>query len=338
MNRRTFTGGLALVLLAAVAPLWAAASLNGAGASFPYPLYSKWFDVYQKKTGVKINYQSIGSGGGIKQLKEKTVDFGASDAPLSAEEEKGMPGAVVHIPMAGGAVAVILNVKGVTKPIHLDSASLAGIFLGKITDWNDKTIAGCNPGVTLPAQKITVVHRSDGSGTTYIFTDYVEDISAEWKTNVGKGKSVKWPCGVGAKGNEGVAQMVKETPGAIGYAELAYSVQNKLVFATLKNRAGQWVAPSLKSTTAAIDAAAKTLKANIKASVVNQPGAASYPIVGVTYILAYTNQADKEKGAALKALLNWANTSGQEYCDDLLYAALPAALVAQNKDAIASIK
>lgn len=313
------------------------ADLNGAGATFPNPLYQKWASEYNKGAGVQINYQSVGSGAGIKQLKEKTVDFGGSDAPLSDEEAKGMPGTVLHVPTVAGAVSVIYNLPGVEKGLKLSPRVLQGIYLGFITNWNDPRIKE-ESGVALPARKITVVHRSDGSGTSYIFTDYLCSISPDWKQKVGKGKSVNWPVGVGGKGNEGVSQTVKQTEGSIGYCELQYCIANKLKSASLKNKSGAWVTPTLASTTAAVAAGTSTLKSNIRASLVNQSGAKVYPIVGVTYLMVYQNQADHAKGGKLVAFLKWANSKGQSFAEGLNYAKLPEALVSYNTATIGKIK
>src|SRR4051812_41398729 len=301
------------MVVATVGPA-AAQDLTGAGATFPYPLYSKWFDAYAQKTGVKINYQSIGSGGGIRQLSEQTVDFGATDAPMSdAELAKAKGGPVLHIPTVLGAVVIIYNVPGLAQPLKLTGEAIAAIYQGQITRWNDARIATLNPGITLPATDILVVHRSDGSGTSYVFTDYLAKVSPAWATKPGKGKEVQWPVGLGAKGNEGVAGQVKQTPGAIGYAELAYATQNKLATATLKNASGEFVAPSIASVTAAAAAAAGSLPAttDYRVSIVNAKGAGAYPISSFTWILAYSKQADGAKGKKLTDFLRWALTDGQ---------------------------
>ena len=257
------------------------ADLTGAGATFPYPLYSKWFDAYATKSGVKINYQSIGSGGGIRQLSEQTVDFGASDAPMSdAEMAKAKGGPVLHIPTALGAVVMVYNLPDLGAPLKLTGDVIAAIFQGQITKWNDPRIAALNPGAKLPATDILVVHRSDGSGTSYVFTDYLASVSPAWATKPGKGKEVQWPVGLGAKGNEGVAGQVKQTPGAIGYVELAYATQNRMSMASVKNAAGEFVAPSIASVTAAAAGAAGKLPptTDYRVSIVNAPGAGVYPI------------------------------------------------------------
>jgi phosphate transport system substrate-binding protein len=301
--------------------------LTGAGATFPYPLYSKWFSTYANLTSIKINYQPIGSGGGIRQLSEGTVDFGASDGPMSDEEmAKAKGGPVLHIPTTLGADVVTYNLSGVTTPLKVTPDIIAAIFMGRVKKWNDSRITSLNPGVSLPNQDILVVHRSDGSGTTYIFTDYLSAAVPAWKTSVGKGKEVKWPVGLGAKGNEGVAGQVKQTPGTIGYIELAYAKQNNLPIAAVRNKAGQFVTASVAAVTAAAAAAAKALPANtdFRISIVDGPGADSYPISSFTWILAYQHQTDAVKGKKLVDFLNWALTDGQTLATPLDYAPLPA--------------
>ena len=305
------------------------ADLTGAGATFPYPLYSKWFDAYATKSGVKINYQSIGSGGGIRQLSEQTVDFGATDAPMSdAELAKAKGGPVLHIPTALGAVVVIYNVPELTAPLKLTGEVVAAIFQGQITKWNDARIASLNAGAKLPATDILVVHRSDGSGTSYVFTDYLANVSTAWATKPGKGKEVQWPVGLGAKGNEGVAGQVKQTPGALGYAELAYATQNKLSTATLANSNGEYVAPTIASVTAAAAGAASALPANTdyRVSIVNAKGAGVYPISSFTWLLVYAKQTDPAKAKKLTDFLRWALSEGQGMEEALDYAPLPQAM------------
>lgn len=313
------------------------ATLTGAGATFPYPLYSKWFDAYGAATGVRINYQSIGSGAGIQQLKARTVDFGASDAPLSDEEMMSMPSKVVHIPTVAGAVVLTYNVKGVGKGLRLTPEVISGIYLGRIRRWDDPAIKAANPTLNLPAQTIFVAHRSDGSGTSFIFTNYLAAVSSEWKSRVGAGKSVNWPVGVGGKGNEGVAGIVKNTPGAIGYVELAYAVQNDLPYADVKNRAGQFVTPSIESTSAAADGAADAIKKDIRALIVNSPERDAYPIAGFTYVLLYKDQSDAAKAKALVEFLRWAIHDGQEMARPLLYAPLPTSVVAVNDNTLRNV-
>jgi phosphate transport system substrate-binding protein len=283
------------------------------------------------KTGVKINYQSIGSGGGIKQLSEQTVDFGASDAPMSdGDMAKAKGGAIYHIPTVVGVVAIAYNLPGVA-PLKLSGPVLAEIYLGKITKWNDARIAGLNPGITLPATDILVVHRSDGSGTTYIFSDYLASVSPAWQSAPGKGKELQWPVGLGAKGNEGVAGQIKQTPNSIGYVELAYVTQNKLSAAEVQNAAGRFVAPTAASATAAADAAVATLPANTdyRVSIVNSGGADTYPITSFTWLLVYKNMPDATKAKKLGEFIKWSLTDGQKEAPSLDYAPLPAALAAR---------
>jgi phosphate transport system substrate-binding protein len=314
--------------------------LTGAGATFPYPIYSKWFSDYATATGVKINYQSIGSGGGIRQLSEGTVDFGASDSPMSDDEmSKAKGGPILHIPTVLGADVITYNLPGVTAGLKLTSAVIADIFMGRVKKWNDTRIATLNTGVSLPNQDILVVHRSDGSGTTYIFTDYLSTAVPAWKTRVGKGKEVKWPVGLGAKGNEGVAGQVKQTPGSIGYVELAYATQNNLPVAAIRNKAGQFVAASVPAVTAAAAGAAKALPANTdyRISIVDAPGADSYPISSFTWILVYQHQTDAVKGKKLVDFLNWALTEGEKSAVTLDYAPLPAEMATTVKARLGTI-
>lgn len=320
---------------AAITP---ARELTGAGATFPYPLYSKWFDVYSQKTGIKINYQSIGSGGGIRQLIEGTVDFAGSDATMTEEQIKQAGGGdVLHIPTVMGAVVVIYNVEGVETGLRLTPEALSGIFLGEIKKWNDPRITANNGGIKLPDAPIAVVHRSDGSGTTSIFTDYLSSVSANWKSKVGKGTSVNWPVGLGAKGNEGVAGQVKQTPGSVGYVELAYAIQNRLTYASLENQAGKFVEASIDSTTAAAAGAAPTMPDNLRVSLVNAPGEDSYPIAGFTWLLVHREQRDGPKGKALADMVWWGIHDGQRYASDLLYAPLPPEVVAKAEKMVKSM-
>ena len=315
--------------------------LNGAGATFPYPIYSKWFSEYASKTGVKINYQSIGSGGGIRQLSEGTVDFGASDAPMTdAEMAKAKGGPILHFPTVLGAVAVTYNVPDVGAPLKLSGDVLADVFLGKITKWNDARVAALNPGAKLPAKDILVVHRSDGSGTSFIFTDYLSAVSPAWAKSPGKGKEVQWPVGLGGKGNEGVAGQVKQTPGTIGYVELAYAKQNKLPVAEIRNAAGQFVAPSIDGATAAAAGAVEKLGANTdyRVSIVNAPGATAYPISSFTWLLVYQNQKDATKGKKLVDYIHWMLTEGEKEAAALDYAPLPQAMVTQLDQRLSTIK
>jgi phosphate transport system substrate-binding protein len=312
--------------------------INGAGATFPYPIYSKWFDEYAKvDPSVRFNYQSIGSGGGQKQITARTVDFGASDGPMSDENLTKAPGKILHIPTVAGAVVITYNLPDSPK-LKLDGPTLAGIFLGNVTKWNDPRIAALNPDVKLPATDIVVVHRSDGSGTSFIFTDYLSSVSPVWLDSVGKGTSVKWPTGIGlgAKGNEGVAGQVKQLPGAIGYVELIYANQNKLPFADLKNAAGNFIAPSLDSVTAAL--ATAKIPDDFRFSMVNAPGDQAYPISGTTWLLVYEKQTNADKGKKLVEFLNWALTKGETVAPSLDYAPLPAAVQQRVLERIKTIK
>jgi len=316
------------------------ADLTGAGATFPYPIYSKWFSDYANATGIKINYQSIGSGGGVRQISEQTVDFGASDGPMSNEElAKAKGGPILHIPTVLGADVITYNVPGVNAVLKLTPSVIADIFMGRIKKWNDTRLASLNPGVSLPNQDILVVHRSDGSGTTYIFTDYLDKVSPAWHSGVGKGKEVKWPVGLGGKGNEGVSGQVKQTPGAVGYVELAYAKQNNLPAALVRNKAGQYVAASVPAVTAAAAGVAQSLPPNTdyRISIVDAPGAQSYPISSFTWLLVYQHQKDAVKGKKLVDFLNWAMTEGEKSAPTLDYAPLPAEMVTTVKAKIATI-
>jgi phosphate transport system substrate-binding protein len=301
--------------------------INGAGATFPQPIYTKWFDEYAKvDPSVRFNYQGIGSGGGQKQILSETVDFGASDGPMSAENIAKAPRTLWHIPTVAGAVVVSYNLPG-DPAIRLDGPVLAGIFLGQITKWNDPAIASQNPGLTLPDQDILVVHRSDGSGTSYIFTDYLSSVSPEWKSKVGKNTAVQWPTGLGGKGNAGVAGQIKQSTGAIGYVELAYAKQNHLPFAEMKNASGKYVRATIGSVVAAL--ASAKIPEDFRFSMVNSGGAEAYPIAGATWLLVYQQQKDPAKGRKLVDFLSWAFTSGQKMAADLDYAPLPAAVRAR---------
>ena len=314
--------------------------LAGAGATFPYPLYSKWFADYAASSGLKINYQSIGSGGGIRQLSEGTVDFGASDTPMKDEEIAKAKGPIMHFPTVLGAVAVTYNLPGVARGLELSGPVLADIFAGRITKWNDAKIASLNPGVKLPATDVLVVHRSEGSGTSFVFTDYLSTVSPAWSSGPGRGKEVSWPVGLGGKGNDGVAGQVKQTPGAVGYVELAYAKQNNLPFASIKNAAGNFVAPSPEGMTAAAAGVADKLPANTdyRLSIVNAAGANAYPISSFTWILVYQQQADSVKGRKLKDFMKWALTEGEKQASALDYAPLPASMGSRLVARIDSIK
>src|SRR5215203_1959335 len=313
-------------------------TLQGAGATFPNPLYQKWLSEYGKLyPNVRLDYQSIGSGGGIKQLKEQTVDFGASDAPMKDEDLKSAPGEVLHIPTVLGAVVITYNLQGVAEKLRFSPEVLADIFLGKIKVWNDAKIAADNPGVKLPANDITVVHRSDGSGTSAVFTDYLSKVSPEWKEKVGSGTSPSWPTGIGGKGNEGVTGQVKNTPNTIGYVELAYAAKNKLPVAQIKNAEGSFVEPSIDAVAAAAAASAANMPDDLRISITNAPGAQAYPISSYTYILVYKNQKDAAKGKALLDFLWWGIHDGEGFGKDLQYAPLPDDIVKRAEAKINSI-
>ena len=313
-------------------------SLQGAGASFPNPLYQKWLSEYGKQhANIRIDYQSIGSGGGIKQLKEQTVDFGASDAPMKDEDLKSAPGEVLHIPTVLGAVVMTYNLEGVSQPLRFSPEVIADIFLGKIKKWNDPKIVADNPGVTLPANDVTVVHRSDSSGTSAVFTDYLSKVSPEWKEKVGAGTSPSWPIGLGGKGNEGVTGQVKNTPNTIGYVELAYAVQNKLPVAQVKNASGSFVEPSIDAVTAAASASAGSTPDDLRVSITNAAGAQAYPISSYTYILVYKEQKNANKGKALVDFLWWGIHDGEQFAKDLQYAPLPEDIVKRAEAKINSI-
>jgi len=305
--------------------------LNGAGATFPYVIYSKWFDVYHQKTGFEFNYQSIGSGGGIKQVIEGTVDFGATDGPMSAEQldeaKKKQGTEVLHIPTVMGAVVVTYNLPSAGVGLKLTPDAVAGIFLGEITRWNDQRIASVNAGKELPDMSIIVAHRSDGSGTTYIFTDYLTKVSQTWEQKAGRGTSVNWPVGLGGKGNEGVAGLVKQSEGAIGYVELAYAVKNNLPYAWIKNKAGNFVEPTFESVSAAAAGASKNMPEDLRVSITNPDGKNSYAISGFTWLLIYKKMKDGAKAKAMVDFLKWAMDKGQSYAKELYYAPLPKEVV-----------
>src|SRR5689334_5749703 len=298
-------------------------SLTGAGATFPNPIYTKWFDAYNKKTGVQINYQSIGSGGGIRQVLEGTVDFGATDGPMTDEQLSQAKIPILHLPTVLGAVVPTYNLAGVDK-LRFGPDALAGIYLGKITHWNDPAIAADNPGVKLPAAPIVPIHRSDGSGTTYIFTDYLSKVSPAWQQAAGKGTSVNWPVGLGGKGNEGVAGLVKQTPNAIGYVELIYAAQNKIPYGDVENKSGAFVSATLESVTAAAAAAAANMPADFRVSITDAPGKDAYPIASFTWLLIPSRIANPAKGAAITGFLDWMLGNGQTFAAPLGYAPLPA--------------
>ena len=299
--------------------------INGAGSTFIYPAITKWFDEYSKTNpNVQFNYQAIGSGGGIKQVTSKTVDFGATDGPMTMDQMTQAPGRIYHIPMVMGAVAVAYNIPGVEKGLKLTPEILAGIYLGKITQWNDPKITEQNPGVNLPGSSIVVAHRSDGSGTSFIFTDYLSSVSSDWKGKVGKGTSVNWPVGLGGKGNEGVSGLFKQSPGSIGYVELAYAKENNLTYALLQNKSGNFIEPTIDSTSKAAEGA--NIPADFRFSIVNSSNPDAYPISGTTWLLIY-KQMDSVKGKAIVDFIRWAVTDGQKLTAAMDYAPLPANLV-----------
>jgi phosphate transport system substrate-binding protein len=329
---------IALLCLAVAVPAFAQTTLNGAGATFPYPMYSKWFSEYHKAhPDIQINYQSIGSGGGIRQVLAGTVDFGASDGPMSDEQLAQAKTKILHVPTVLGAVVPAYNVPGVSGEIKFTPQALAGIFLGKITKWNDDAITAMNPGVKFPDKPIIIVHRSDGSGTTYIFTDYLSKVSPEWQAQVGKNTSVKWPVGVGGKGNEGVAGMIRQMSGAIGYIELIYAVQNNIAYGSLKNGAGNFVKASLDSVTAAA-AAVKSMPADFRVSITNAPGKDSYPISSFTWLLIPEQSKDAAKGKILADFLSWMVEGGQKMAAELSYAPLPESVAAKVKVEIKQVR
>ena len=335
--KKFFAGAMASASLL-TAGMAQALTVNGAGATFPYPIYSKWFYEYNKQTGVQINYQSIGSGGGIQQLTAGTVDFGASDAPMTDDQISKVDGGVLHFPTVAGAVALAYNIPGVSKGLKLTSGVLVDIYMGVITKWNDSAIADLNPGMTLPDLAITVSHRSDGSGTTNIFTNYLTKVSSKWASSVGFATSVKWPVGVGGKGNEGVAGLISQIPGTIGYVELAYAIKNNLAYATVKNKSGNYVEPSLASTTAAAAGALKRMPSDFRVMITDASGSEAYPICGFTWLLIHPKYGDGQKGKAITDFLGWYLDKGEDMAADLYYAPLPASLVEKVKAKIEMIK
>ncbi len=340
-NWRAFVG-LLLCVAAVAGPVRAdtqPVQIDGAGATFPYPIYSKWFSEYNTvRPNVRINYQSIGSGGGIRQLTNKTVFFGASDGPMTSEQMQAAPGRILHLPMVLGGVVPIYNLPDLGADLNFAGTVLADIYLGKITKWNDPAIAKDNPGVTLPASDITVVHRADGSGTTYIFCDYLSKVSPEYKSKVGVATSVNWPAGIGGKGNEGVAGLVKQTPGAIGYVELIYALQNKIAFGSVRSHDGEFVRASIESVSAAASAAADKMPEDFRVSITNAPGKNVYPVSSFTWLLLYESAKDKERSRLMVDFVKWALTEGQKYCGDLGYAPLPEGVVKLEMEALNRIK
>ncbi len=329
---------IALLCLALTLPAVAQTTLNGAGATFPYPMYSKWFsDYHNLHPDIQINYQSIGSGGGIRQVLAQTVDFGASDGPMSDQQLSDAKFKILHIPTVLGAVVPAYNIPGIKGEIKFTPEALAGIFLGKVSKWNDSAITSANPGINFPAQDIIVVHRSDGSGTTFIFTDYLSKVSSEWSNGPGKGTSVKWPVGLGGKGNEGVAGQIRQLPGAIGYVELIYAVQNNIPYGVVKNAAGAYVKASLDSVTAAA-ASVKSMPADFRVSITNAPGKDAYPISSFTWLLIPQKSKDPAKGKILADFLNWMVDQGQKETAALTYAPLPANVAEKVKVAIKQVQ
>ncbi len=335
MLRRILIGAmLAFLATGAVAQI----NLNGAGATFPYPIYSKWFNEFQKAhPDVQINYQSIGSGGGIRQLQQGTVDFGASDMPLNDQQLAEMKKSIIQFPTVLGSVVPAYNVAGVSGELKFTPDVLTGIFLGKISNWNDKAIAAANPGVKLPDKPVVVIHRSDGSGTTFVWTDYLSKVSPEWKSQVGSNTSVKWPVGLGGKGNEGVAGLVRQMDGAIGYVELIYALQNKIAFGPVKNAAGTFVKASLESTTAAA-ASVKNMPADFRVSITNAAGKDAYPISSFTYLLIPTQWQDQTKKTSMVGFLNWMLDHGQPMVEQLNYAPLPQQVAEKERVRIKEIR
>jgi phosphate transport system substrate-binding protein len=331
---------LSLVLAAgAVVSATETLQLNATGATFPYPVYSKWFDVYHNvHPNIQINYNSLGSGAGIRALQDGTVDFGASDMPMTDEQLSQMKGKILHFPTVLGAVVPTYNIPGVSVELKFTSAALAGIYLGTITKWNDAAIAKANPGVTLPATDIVLVHRSDGSGTTFIWTDYLSKISPAWQSKVGKGTSVNWPVGLGGKGNEGVSGLVKQTPNSIGYVELIYAIQNKMPYGRVQNPAGEFIKADLASVTAAAAGAAQAMPEDFRVSITNAPGKTAYPISSFTWLLVPARISDANKREVLKGFLRWMVTDGQKYTEPLAYARLPKEVAEKELKAIAQIQ
>ncbi|HEV7591070.1 MAG TPA: phosphate ABC transporter substrate-binding protein PstS [Longimicrobium sp.] len=330
---------LAAAALAALLPAPLVAQLDAAGATFPAPLYTKWFSEYRTRTGLAINYQAIGSGGGIKNLQEMTVDFGATDGPMSdAELASARGGRVLHIPTILGAVTVTYNVPGVGTGLRLTPEVLAAIFSGTLRNWDDPRIRQLNPAARLPHRGIIVAHRSDGSGTTYIFTDFLSSASPMWRRTIGTGKAVSWPVGLGGRGNEGVAGLVKQTPGAIGYVELAYANQNHLPVAAIRNRAGNFMMPTLESTTAAAAGIQLPANSDLRVSIVNGAGADAYPLSSFTWIIVYQSMRDRAKARQIADFLTWAVHDGQRFAAALDYAPLPAAVVAADEAKIRMIQ
>jgi phosphate transport system substrate-binding protein len=336
-GRSAITGALVIALGAGV--LAQKIQINGAGATFPYPIYSKWFSEYNKlHPTIEINYQSIGSGGGIRQITNQTVFFGATDGPMTKDQMIAAPGAIMHLPTVLGAVVPVYNIPGVTASLKFTGPVLADIFLGKLTKWNDPAIMKTNPGVTLPNLSIVVVHRSDGSGTSYIWVDYLAKVSKEWLTKVGVASSVSWPVGLGGPQNEGVAGLVKQTPGALGYVELIFALQNKISYGSVQNMDGTFVEATVASVTAAASSAATKMPADFRVSITNAPGKDAYPIASFTWMLFYENPKDKKLAGTMVDFMKWALSDGQKFAPDLGYAPLPAEVVMLELEALKKIK
>jgi len=324
---------------ALVAGVAAQTQINGAGATFPNPIYSKWFDEYTKlHPEVRINYQPIGSGGGIQQLSAQTVFFGATDGPMTSEQQLAAPGKVLHLPTVLGAVLPVYNIPGVTAELKFSGPLLADIFLGKVTKWNDPAITKLNAGVNLPATDITVVHRSDGSGTSYIWVDFLAKVSEEWKKKVGVATSVRWPTGLGGKGNEGVSGLVTQTPGSLGYVELIYALQNKISYGSVQNMAGEFIRADVKSVSAAAAEAAAKMPADFRVSITNAPGKGVYPISSFTWLLLYENPKDKKQSQIMVDFVKWALSDGQKFAPALGYAPLPESVIKLELEALKRIK
>jgi phosphate transport system substrate-binding protein len=337
-GRRRALVALAAAIVAVPAFLVAQGQINGAGATFPAPIYSKWFSEYGKLKGVAINYQPLGSGAGIRQLTNQTVFFGATDGPMTTDQMQAAPGKILHLPTVLGAVVPIYEVPGVTAELKFTGPLIADIFMGKVTKWNDPAITKLNAGVKLPDLDITVVHRSDGSGTSYIFADYLAKVSPEWAKAVGVSTAVKWPVGLGGKGSEGVTGLVKQTPGSIGYVELVYALQTKIAYGSIQNAAGEFVKASIPSVTAAAAAAVKAMPKDFRVSITNAPGPGVYPMASFTWLLLYENPRDKAQSKVMVDFMKWALTDGQKFATGLGYAPLPAEIVKLELAALATVK
>lgn len=339
MSKKSLISLLLLFLSLLGTPAHAQTFINGAGATFPYPIYSKWFDEYHKlHRDIQINYQSIGSGGGIRQVSELVVDFGATDGPMTDEQLKKTKTKLLHFPTVLGAVVPTYNIPGLATDLRFTAEAVAGMFLGEIKKWDDPRITKANPGLKLPSENIVVVHRSDGSGTTYVWTDYLFKVSKEWAQKVGRATSVNWPAGLGGKGNEGVSALVKQTPYSVGYVELIYAEQSKLPYGSVQNREGAYVKATLKSTSAAAAGAASEMPPDFRVSITNPAGKDAYPIASFTWLLIPEKIPDPKKGKALVGFLKWMLKDGQKYATQLLYAPLPKEVIAMEEKAIQRIK